>query len=126
MALNDLLEMLIYIQLFGHVPQMFEFFAGLESDKYPFGLGDICVMQPRLTILITYLTSDLLRVFPWRHESSAFVSQPLGCTLCCITQLTTETVAVTSSNSDQLSFMKASKVTMRLLSFYGITLDEGE
>lgn len=87
-------------------PQIFEFFAGLESDKYPFGLGDICVMQPKCAILITYLTSDLLRVFPWRGESPAFVSQPLGCTLCCITQLSNETVAVTSSNSDQLSFMK--------------------
>ena len=85
---------------------MFEFFAGLESDKYPFGLGDICVMQPKCTILITYLTSDLLRVFPWRGESPAFVSQPLGCTLCCITQLSNETVAVTSSSSDQLSFLK--------------------
>lgn len=85
---------------------MFEFWAGLESDKYPFGLGDICVLQPRATILVTYLTSDLLRVFPWRQESPPFVSQPLGFTLCCITQLTTEIVAVTSSNSDQLSFMK--------------------
>ncbi|XP_076457428.1 uncharacterized protein LOC143291448 [Babylonia areolata] len=85
---------------------MFEVFAGLESDKFPFGLGDICVMQPRLIILVTYLTSDLLRVFPWREESPAFVSQPLGCALCCMTQLTTETVAVTSSNSDLLSFLK--------------------
>nr|KAG5700427.1 hypothetical protein BaRGS_010340 [Batillaria attramentaria] len=41
---------------------LFEFWAGLESDKYPFGLGDICVLQPRATILITYLTSDLLRL----------------------------------------------------------------
>ncbi|KAK7105905.1 serine-rich adhesin for platelets-like [Littorina saxatilis] len=85
---------------------IFEFFAGLESDKFPFGLGDICVMQPRLTILITYLTSDLLRVFPWRQESSSFVSEPMGCTLCCISQLSNETVAVTSSNSDQLSIFK--------------------
>lgn len=86
--------------------QMFEFWAGLGSDKYPFGLGDMCILQPRGTILITYLTSDVLRGFPWRQVSPAFVSQPLGSTLCSITQLTTEIVAVTSSNSDQLSFVK--------------------
>lgn len=97
--------------------------AGLDSDKEMYGLGDLCVVRPHDVIVVSYLNSSVLRLF-FSSSSSRSASPPdkeasprppgtsraaaceLSHALCCLAQLEDELLAVTSSCSPVLTLVR--------------------